>query len=232
MTAPPILPLTEPPTPLNEPPTPLVVPNTEPAALPAELLTSYNTLIAERGEENRQLRAQLAALQVARDAPPPKSKEDASREFFENPIELLRAEISRAIEPINTKFAEDRRRTDYADLKRKMKLDPRFADLDQIEAQFDDMMKNQELNENLMIAVYYSAYGMAAKAGKLNTAPDPNPPTPRSVVTPPHLRPTPPAAPAPINNANLRPLTENEETIRRFNRMTHEEYLRGTGEIK
>jgi hypothetical protein len=145
-------PISDPPINSNEiPPTP-PAPPTEPAALPTEVLNAYNSMISDRNAENQRLRNQVAALEAARNAPPPLTAEEQSKAFFENPVDLIRREINAAVQPINESLAVSRRATEYANLKSQMKADPRFSDLDSIGTEFDALMNGQPLDHNLMIA--------------------------------------------------------------------------------
>lgn len=194
------------------------------------IVEAYNGILRDKDQELARTRARLEELEAARNAPPPKTPEENAAEYFANPVEVIQREIQRAIAPLNASARQMTRDQNYAKLKQEMKLDSRFSDLDKIETEFDQLMSSvAEPEPQGMIAAYWAAYGMASKAGKLNPAPvtTPTPQTPAApVVTPPHLRPSGGNAPAPVANKNLRPLTENEETVRRLNGMTHEEYLK------
>lgn len=213
-----------------ETPTPAPTPTPTPAPTNnAEILSAYNALLGDKARENAELQRRLAALEAERNAPPPKTAEEQSREFFERPLDLIRSEIDRSVKPLNDFVAKAKRDSDYAALKTQMRADPRFTRLSEIETDFDAMMASSPLEPNTMIGAYYAVLGMAVATGKLTATPtpkeDPPPPTP-TLTTPPHLRPTNNTpAPAPTKTAT-RQLTENEKRVARLNRMTDEEYLK------
>lgn len=212
----------------------LVTPPPAPALDPA-VLNAYNGMLNDRARENAELKEKLRLFEEKQNTPAPQTDEEASADFFRNPKKFITEEINRAVAPINQDRAQFQRASDYARMKGEMVLDPRFVDLPLIEKEFDQLMSSQVLSYDSMIGAYFTTYGMVAASGKLESRRTPsngNPPAPITppapiVTTPPHLRPTPPAAPnAPVVN-NLRPLTENEETIRRANGLTVAEFLEG-----
>ena len=94
----------------------------------------------------------------------------------------------------------------------------------------------EQLTDSVLSSYYLLARGVMAEQGgnvapTAEPSPQPTPPpAPKTVNTPP-LNPQHSASPHPLAPENggpqkLRPLTENEERLRRFNKMTHEEFLR------
>ena len=130
------------------------------------------------------------------------------------------------MKPLNDFVTVTRREQEYQNLKAQMRQDPRFSQLSAIEADFDLMMKNAQLDPNTMIGAYYAVLGMAHANGKLAAATTPaTPPAPATpVTTPAHLRPSAstPVAPA---KPQRRQLTENEKRLARAANMTDEQYL-------
>ena len=213
----------------------VVAPPAQPTGLPPELLNAYNGLVSEARQDAQRARAELERLQAERSAAPPLSDEDASKEYFKNPIEVIRREIAAAVKPLNESAAKFSRTEQYATLKTQMRADVRFVDLHKFEAEFDRLMQTQPLDPNVMIGTYYAALGYATANGTINNAPaSNNPPAAPLVTTPPHLRPSAPAAPV-APTPGMRALSENEEIVRRANNMTVKDYLdglEGSGRIK
>lgn len=207
--------------------TPTSTPSIDP-----NILALYNNTLAEKDRQVREALARVEALETKLSAPPQRTKEEESKEFFDNPVELIRREIRAAIAPIQNDIGAFRTESTYAKLKREMRSDPRFKDLDKVEREFDGLMQNQNAEPNTMIAAYYAAYGMVAAndpkrlfapASSESTTP-PASPKVDNVITPPHLRPSAPPAPAPIKTqTNRRELTENERMLMRINGIKSEE---------
>lgn len=233
---PPISTETPPVPPIETPPVPIAPSTPVEPSLPAPLLNAYNALVADARADAQRARDELARVTAERNAPPALSDAEASEQFFKNPLKMIQDQIDRSIKPINDGLQQFQRVSQYDTLKAQMRADPRFSELDKIATHFDQLMQNQPLEPNVMIGVYYTALGIASSRGELNsTAAIPNNtpaapmPTPPAPITPPHLRPTAPAVPA-LPAQSLRPLTENEEIVRRANRQTHKEYLDGMSE--
>lgn len=178
--------------------------------------------------------------------PPPKSQDELRNDFFNDPHgstrNIIREEMQATIQPLVDVVRGLRfEGSPFSNMLNQFKTDPRFQQhiTPDVEQVVNRLMEKAELTPQNMQAAVVQAIGLKA-SGLMSIAlgnfdsgsqpPQPQPPAPPSpaahMTTPPHVRTTgaPPVGP---NNGKppLRPLTENEETLRRHNRQTHEEFL-------
>lgn len=172
--------------------------------------------------------------------PPPPSKDDLSKEFYEDPVAVLRREIQESIAPIKEAISRRDTETEYDRLKRQFKSHPNPVIRDGItkfEQYVDQLMTKVDVNEANLTNIIYGVIGAAA-AGDIEdpspsqpatqpTEPEPTQPTSdRMNQLPPHLRPSAPTPPTRGKpKKQYRELTETEKRIARENKLTPEQYL-------
>lgn len=201
-----------------------------------DVLAAYNSVLAEKDRALRDALAEAERLRNERAKPPELTPEESSKKFFENPVELIRTEIQKALAPVTQSIASFTTRSRYAELKIEMAQDPRFTDLPKIEKEFDQMMNGQAIDPNVMIGAYYAAYGMVAKTAPQrlidggntgtvdNTNTNTGTPAKPALTIPPHLRPSTPPAPVKQDEKVKRPpLTENERRLMKMNNIATED---------
>ena len=169
---------------------------------------------------------------------PPPSQDSVNKEFWSNPVGVMRnlisEEVARTTKPLNEQFALSA----YDRLKAATKS--QYADVwDKIEKDVDAFVataqaQGVQLTPDLVNIAALTQIGVLYKNGGLPTGapaggqPAVNTPPAREPVsfTPPHLPPSAPSIPGrePEKPA-LRALTENEERLRREYGMTHERFL-------
>lgn len=175
-------------------------------------------------------------------APAPVDPSVARQEFYNDPAgatrRTIREELETTVKPLLDFVQEFKGQGLLGTLKAKMKADARFAPhwdaaVEQAVDETLSRLQPSQINEQTMQSAVVQAIGlktMGLLSGSTAPAPTPAPsptPTPTRVPsTPPHMRPSAPPAPGSGNGAKkLRPLTENEERLRREQKMSHEEYL-------
>jgi hypothetical protein len=176
-----------------------------------------------------------------------------NKSFYERPYEatqeLVRAEVQAAVAPLVDLVRGNANRSDYDRIKDSFRVDPRFKPVFDagLEPHIDRMIQNhaaagQPVTKEIVLVAISGVKGAAdlgllgdfgGNSGQPSMAgvpPAPNSsPSGPTMVTPPHLRPSAPPAPGGSGDdkPKLRDLTENEERLRRENRMTKEEFLAG-----
>lgn len=223
-------------------------PVTDPPADTEEArLKRYSAILEDTlREQNRTIQQlQNATPPVAPPAAPPRNPEAERQDFYNDPIEATRKVVKTALEetvaPLLDFVKEMRGATTTDRIKNQVKNDPRFSgiwDAD-IERAVDETLTRvapDKINEDVVRSAAVQAIGLktmnmlpTTTPRTDNPNPNPNPPAPteRRVTTPPHMRPSAPPAPSSQTNGakKLRPLTENEERLRRENKQTHEDFL-------
>lgn len=213
-----------------------------------QLLSVYAGTIREQKGAIEQLQRDVATVRSRQDAPPAPDAAKLNKEFYERPMEMVtdivRKEVSAAIAPLTDFVRGASARTEYDRIKDELKADPRVKQVfDVAEWYIDGLVTRQadagaKITRDTVVAAVAGVRG-AVELGWLDLggapAPAPAPAPPASppatgpqMFTPPHLRPSAPPAPGPLDKKpELRDLTENEERLRRENRMTKEEFLAG-----
>lgn len=222
----------------NQPPAP---PNPPSPGVDPTILQAYQEQLQVEMRERARLQRELEESRKKPVAPPTPEQE---KEFFDKPVsttrDLIREEIQKAIAPLNQFTAQTQRAQFIEQCKTQMRANPsQFPYIDQVERLLDQILsQTPNLDVNSVVAAYNLAVGTYISQGGSLTAPNGNnPPTPPAnrgtppVNNPPHVRPTPPVPPPSPSSRKIRPLTENEKKIARFNRFTDEEYLVWSGEI-
>jgi len=199
-------------------------------------------------EQNRtisQLNAQVTAKPTREEpAPPPPDPAVARQEFYNDPMSATRRIVGDALKetvaPLLDFVNEMKGQGVAGRLKTQLKADPRFAPYwdDAVDRGIDDAVSKLQpgqLNEMTMQGIVVQIIGLKTmgllpgSSAPAPRAPNPNPDpnsAPRVSTQPAHMRPSSPPAPSAGNGKKvLRPLTENEERLRRENKMSHEEYL-------
>jgi hypothetical protein len=211
-------------------------------------LRRYSAILEETlREQNRTIQAlqngQRPAAPAA-PAPPPRDPQAERQEFYNEPMEatrrIVRTELEQTVAPL-LEFVKEFKGQGVSDrLKNTVKNDPRFSgmwDAD-VERAVDDTLsrvKPESINEDIVRSAAVQAIGLkamnllptsAAPAPPAPTPPAPAPAGERRVTSPAHMRPSAPPAPsAPNGKPALRPLTENEERLRREQKISHEDFL-------
>jgi len=192
---------------------------------------------AERLERER-LQKELDEVRRQQQTPP-KSPEDEQKEFYANPLSVIRNEIQtqlkETIAPLLEFTKSFQAETAYDKHKKTLKADGRFSKyfpsieplLDQLCSSIDTSSLNN-VQGALLAAIGMQQSGMW-KGNEVEQIPTPEPtptpnPAPTNVINPPHLRPNPPAPPTRQDNKpTRRALTENERRLMRENGFKNEE---------
>lgn len=209
-------------------------------------LQRYTGVLEENlREQNRTIQTQNDLLTRTPPAPvappvPPVDPQAARNEFYQDPVAVtrrtVREELESTVAPLLDFVKEFKGQGTATRLKDKFRNDPKFQPHwdDAVERSIDDAVSRvapENLNDGTMQAIIVQSIGlktMGLLSPSTNGNSNPNPPAPtsRPVSSQAHMRPTGPPAPSTQPGAKrLRALTENEERLRRENKMTHEEYL-------
>lgn len=169
--------------------------------------------------------------------PPGPTDAERDTEFWKNPTRVIRDLISTEMKATSAPINERLARTESEQIvdRAKERLKREYGDVwSTLEPQVDQFLANATsqgvaVNDQVLDVAATAAFGAYHKGLLTQRPPAPTPtPTPeRPVVTPPHTRPSVAAIPgreAPTRE-DLRPLTENEERLRRERKQTHEEFL-------
>ena len=208
------------------------------------LLTFY--MGATRAQEARitELAGKVETL-VTRPAAPTAPVPDAAelnKGFYEKPYEttreIVRREIKEAIEPLTGFVHAFSSNSELEVIKKEFKADPRLAQVFELGEPSIDHLVNQavskgvKLSRELVMGAIANVKG-GIELGWIGTgsapaAPSaPSAPRPGEPIIPPHLRPSAPPAPGPLDTKpKLRDLTEEEKRLARENKMSDEQYLR------
>lgn len=232
--------------------TPQQTPPTEqPTAGPTDQYARIlEATLKDMNAQNRALQQQLdnvhRGVASGPPAPPAKSQDELRNDFFNDPHgstrNIIREEMQATIKPLMDVVQGLRfEGSPFNNMLSQFKTDPRFGPhiTPDVEQAINKLMGQAELTPQNMQAAVVQAIGLKA-SGLLGVAlgnfeqPTNNPPPPQHnnhppaahMTTPPHIRTSGPPPAGPNNNQPaLRPLTENEETLRRHNRQTHAEFL-------
>lgn len=237
-------------TPLSQLESPLTTPTTAPAAPIDDGASVYLAALRDSNQRAAQLQERLDRLIAEQNAPPPKSPEEQSRDFFAAPEDRIDAVVKRRLEealrstvaPLIAEQKQQKKVSDYQQIVNGLRNDPqrRFTLFDKVNQAVWELLANfEEVSVQQVAAAYFQAVGLYIANGgsvavetpnlsnsntnNINNNNEPNRPSP--VSTPPHLRSSAPAAPGTTTKPKLRELTENEETLRRRNGQTKEQYL-------
>jgi len=207
-------------------------PTSEPPEWARQLILQNQQL----AQNNQFLAQQINQLATGAQQQQPQKVEIDPLEWQTNPQEVISRVVQQQLAPVN-QFAQRLQRRDLIQeaVDYYTGFDPDFG---QIKAQFVQLLNQVgDVNAQTAQVAYYTAKGYHATQNRNAPTPTPTPtPTPKPAghdtsTIPAHLRPS-GASGKPQNGAvKLRPLTENEEIIRKKNRMSHEDYLYGRGEI-
>lgn len=199
-----------------------------------ELLKKVN----ERLDEERQ--TQSTPSRDDRDKKFWNSPSSSLDEFENRVLGLIKTELDRTVKPLNDKLGAIATRSAYDGMKDRVRGSMPAETWSRIEPYVDQFVQSaaaqgMEVNDQLLDVAVTSTVGAMA-LGRLGTATEvrqvasQQSPTQSAgnggMVTPPHLRPSAPAAPSrEPEAAPLRDLTENEERLRRERNWTREQYL-------
>jgi hypothetical protein len=190
-----------------------------------EEAASYISLLEQTVQEqkDRLTRAESQPAPVAQ----PDPTEDIN--FFDDPKAVLRAEIAKAVEPINKQVqafqTAGRLQTVWS------RIEQEIPDFNQYRPLVDKLIEGNgytqdQISVELLRQLYYTAVGWQNKHG----APQVTTPTPAPTPAPQHIpQHRPSTAPLPNQTSTkppLRELTENERRLAAEFGQTHEEYLR------
>ncbi len=189
----------------------------------------YMETIREQGAKLNELSAKVESLPTT--VTPEPTQQERANKFYSDPEAAINAAIEKAIAPLKNFVTTFKSESAYDRLKNKFKADPRFKEtIEKYEPFIDQAMAKNEPNDNNMIGVLSGIVG-AATLGLLATPSAPAPTTtsaanngePTTVITPPHIRPTPSATPRPQDDKpKRRQLTENEKRLAREKGMSEE----------
>lgn len=205
-----------------------------------EVMSAYQEELRLSAQRNRELEERLNRAE----APPARTPEEESQEFFANPKKSMRDEISNAVKPLNEFVAAQARSNLISQIKDNMRRGQGFDHLDKVEAIMDQYLAQYNvIDVNSAVASYNAAVGRFVSLNGVNALAPQNETTQTNTRTPepvnnnpPHVRPSPP----PVNRTNAsdkafklpRPLNENEKKMARFNKMSDEDWWIETYEKK
>jgi len=185
---------------------------------------AYVSLLEQTvGEQSNKLTE--VSQQLGKSAEEPKEEGD----FFATPREMIAEVVAEQIAPL-TQYVE---RLGAGDTRAALRL--KYDDFSQYEPAIDQLLTRggfdvNTSNTQILETLYYTAVGLAAKAGPIEAAAVPA--TERTgevnqdIVRIPQHRPSASPVPSTAPGPKLRDLTENEETLRKEWGMTKEQYLR------
>lgn len=195
--------------------------------------------VATIGDQGTRLNEQDTALQTLRTevealkTGPPPTPDDQAKEYFKNPVEVIRRELETSIAPLREFVSNFQAGDKYTQIKAALKVSPAFSGVREVfdggtlEGYLDKAMEKQEISQATVMSAALGVLGMkeAGMLPDIPAAPITLTPTGDPPVDVPTTRPSPPPAPkgTPVP---LRTLTENEERVRREWGMTQEEYLK------
>jgi hypothetical protein len=193
------------------------------------VLGEYSQRAANLERELQDLRAQASRQPQNQNTP-----EQDVELLTTNPAELIRREIQASIAPLNNQVAQFQRAAQIDEYKRRMKMNPQFAQFmnnEKFIPYFENLLnQTQQINDNSAYAAYMAAVGMFVQSPDYNPNPTPAPiaqPTHHSqtVPTPPANRPAPPQQiPNNQNRGPQKTYTENEKLLMRMRKMTPEQW--------
>lgn len=225
---------------------------TEPPAKTQEqlLIEEYQRKEQQYQQRQRETDARLAQLTETvgklveeKNAPPALTPEEEAKEFYKDPKKVIREVMQETVKPLN-EFKDEYQGTNaYTRLKNQFKSDPRFAQyfnrpgfeqmVDQVVSQ--SQQNGIAISEQFVESVYTHAAGQIAvgtvqmpdpiaDANRQGTPPQETPPVDNRQI-PPYLAPSAPPMRKPTSDGpKRRQLTENEDRIRRENKMSIEEW--------
>jgi hypothetical protein len=160
--------------------------------------------------------------------PPPASPEFDKDDFFDRPVEvirdLVRAEMTQAVAPINEEINNMRAVGQVNSAWQAVA--GKFEDFEQYRPAIEQMLQGQgvrpdQVTPQLIESLYYGAYGYFQKAGPA-LAPAPVPGVPPGGPSIPQHRPS--SAPLPRQAPVARVLTEEEKSLARRWNMSEDDY--------
>jgi len=188
-----------------------------------------------------QLTQVVGKLVKEKDAPPVQTPEEAAKEFYRDPKKVIREVMEETVKPLN-EFKDDfQGNTKYNSLKTKYKADPRFAPYFQRPGfeQMIDQVINQSQQNGVAISEVFVESVLTHSAGQIavgtvqmpdpiadanNTPPAGDPPVDNRQI-PPYLAPSSPPMRRPTSDQpKRRALTENEDRIRREQKMSVDDW--------
>lgn len=189
-----------------------------------QLLQQNNTFLAQ----------QLNQLANQFQQPAPQQTIDPS-EFHVNPVDVIGRVVEQRLQPLQQFVARTAQQQAIQEaVEFYASQDPDFG---QFKQQFIGLLRNTEVNAQTAQAAYYAARGWFSTQPK-TSAPAPAAPAsapqkgPDLSTVPAHLRPSGVQGGATnTQSVKLRPLSENEEMVRKTSRLSHAEYLYHRGEI-
>ena len=194
------------------------------------ILALYDNVLREKEAELQRLRDQLETKPVVPELTPDEQKQ----KFFNNPMDVLRQEINAALSPLLDFASGVRKETEYDRLKTRFKNDARYSDVfPQIEGYVDQIMSKSEMTDQNMRTAILVAIG-ALHSGEIvptatqtstQTTTQTNNTNQNRIVTPPHLRSSPPNAPKTTKKSNV-VLTELEKRLARERGMSESDYIK------
>jgi hypothetical protein len=210
---------------------PVQLPTSEPPAIPdwAQQLISQNQALQSQIQQVSQNNSFLAQqLNQFAQRPEPVQQIDPN-DFHSNPVDTISRIVAQQIQPLQQFTAQTMKRQqiqeaiDYFN-----SIDSEFKNFQQ---NFASLLQQAEVNPQTVQAAYYTAKGYYASQPKNTNGAPVVTRQPDTTGTPAHLRPSGPSGNAGTPTLKLRPLSEQEEMVRKTSKMSHAEYLYHRGEI-
>lgn len=195
-----------------------------------DIINLYDQVLREKEAELQRLRNEVSE----KNKPAPLSADEQKQRFFNNPMDVLREEMTKAMAPVLEITQQFRSQSTYDNLKQRYRNDPRYAQIfPRIEGYVDQIMSTAEKNENTLKTAVLVAIG-ALQTGEIkDTTPaqNQNRQTPtndnqqhNNMTVPAHLRSTPPSMPTNDNRPQKPVLTELERRLAKERGMSEEDW--------
>jgi hypothetical protein len=208
--------------------------------------------IQEQRNQIAQLSSAVQALVAEKNKPAVKTPDEAAKEFYRDPEKVIREVMRETVAPLNEFKSNFEAESAYTQLKRQYKADARYAPYFKRPG-FEDMIDTvirEATKKNVGVTSQFVESAITHTVGQMATGtivfPDPiadqsvNNQVPKfdaqtgkpltgltehNQMIPPYLQPSSPPSPGPSQHApQRRDLTENEDRIRREQRMSLEDW--------
>lgn len=211
-------------------------PATEEASQESELERIRNIYNAALAEASQRATFAENELQRVRSQPAPEQAKSPDPEtdrqnFFDNPRQLIREEMTQIVKPLNEFQQRFSRQEAYNSFLAKAASHPMFAHINNpiVQQSLSNMAGTMNtITDEGLSAAYNMVVGHLFSQGQLTQAAPPAPldapQTNNQMQPPPNPRPVAPLAPVSANAPKKITLSEHEKQLARFNNMTDEEY--------
>lgn len=207
---------------------------------------------AEQDRQIAELKNTVNALIADKNKPPPRTPDEAAKEFYKDPEKVIRGVMEETVAPLNEFKNSFESESAYTQLKREYRADARYAEYFKrpgFETMIDTVVREAS-KKNVAVTAQFVESAITHTIGQVATGtvqfPDPvaetlppkfdsqtgapivtppADPNPANQMIPPYLAPSSPPSPGPSNQApRRRELTENEDRIRREQNMSVEDW--------